>query len=97
MNFRSIASGIMMSKPRATCSIAAVSASIFPEAHAVGCEQQHFAIVRHARKPCTDSEWIKVDVNRFLGPNFASVRAAKDGPFPSSPTMPLFGLFDYIA
>src|SRR5215831_18553829 len=32
MNFRSIASGIMMSKPRATCSIAAVSASIFPEA-----------------------------------------------------------------
>ena len=32
MTFRSIASGIMMSKPRATYSIAAVSAGIFPEA-----------------------------------------------------------------
>jgi len=39
----------------------------------------------------------ELDIYRFLGPNFASVRAAKDGPFPSSPTMPLFGLFDYIA
>ena len=50
MTFRSIAWGIMMSKPSATYSIAAVSAGIFR--HAVGCEQQHLAIVQHARRPC---------------------------------------------
>jgi hypothetical protein len=32
----------------------------FLKRHAVGCEQQHFAIVQHARKPCTipgGSKW----------------------------------------
>jgi hypothetical protein len=31
--------------------------------HAVRCEQQHFAIVQHARKPCADFVWMKLDVN----------------------------------
>jgi hypothetical protein len=61
MNFRLIASGIMMSRPRATCLL--YLPTYLLKRHAVGCEQQHFAIAQHARKPCADSVRIKLDVN----------------------------------
>jgi hypothetical protein len=48
MNFRLIRSGIMIPRPGATYSIAAVFAGIFPEASRGPCEQQHFAIVQDA-------------------------------------------------
>jgi hypothetical protein len=61
MNFRLIASGIMMSRP--PVQLLLYRPTDFLKRHAVGCEQQHFAIVQHARKPCADSVWIKLDVN----------------------------------
>src|ERR671931_659497 len=53
----------MMSRSRYLFNCCCICRHIFLKRHAVRCEQEHFAIVQHARKPCADSVWMKLDVN----------------------------------
>jgi len=63
-NFRLIGSGIMMSRPSATYSIAAVFAGIFLEASRGPLRAAAFCHgPARKKKPCVDSVWIKLDVD----------------------------------